>query len=64
MTSAIYVAVTKENTCAKKRAAGEIDGTEEISLREGLLASRVDDDLDGHLPIGKEQPEHSKKGAL
>jgi len=63
MTAAIYVAVTKESTCAKKQGADRIDGTEEISLQEGLLASRVDDDLEDHLPIGKDVQEYAMKSA-
>jgi len=64
MSAAIYVVVTKENTGAKSRKADQNATREDISMQESLLANRdEDDDLDDHLPIGKEEQELAKTGA-
>lgn len=65
MSAAIYVAVTKENTGAKNRGSGQdMTSTEDISLQESLLAHSDDaDDLDDHLPIGKEGNGQAKMGS-
>ncbi|KAK7682025.1 hypothetical protein QCA50_014989 [Cerrena zonata] len=48
MSSAIYVAATKENTGAKKRAQSQAASREDITLEEGLLAHQESlDEVDG-----------------
>ncbi|THH01980.1 hypothetical protein EW026_g817 [Hermanssonia centrifuga] len=43
MSSAIYVAVTKEDTGARKRAESLVNSAEDLSLEEGLLENQEED---------------------